>query len=304
MGKRTDIHRPSEIIPADYRYRLSFSNATVIDGWPVPPVNRDLALEIYLAPHPTVEGRKAGAQIHGGIFSCDVCGAHYIYGDLWEHVPTGEIISLGHDCAAKYSLIADRTDYDRTKAADWNRALREHHEAAAAERRAEFLADHPGLEEALEIEHYVSDDLKRQLRRSGRLTEPQVELAFKLKRDTADRQEQEEDEAENLVPVPTAVLDGRVEITGRVIAAMFRDSDYGPQEKMILAVDAGEGKFWKLWSTLPRAISDSLRDADGQFLPLSALKGETVRFTAKIEKSDRDECFAFAKRPTKAERCS
>lgn len=71
---------------------------------------------------------------------------------------------------------------------------------------------------------------------------------------------------------------------------------------MILAVDAGEGKFWKLWSTLPRAISDSLRDADGQFLPLSALKGETVRFTAKIEKSDRDECFAFAKRPTKAER--
>lgn len=45
MTKRTDSHRPSAIVPADYSYVLSYHLATSADGWPVPPFNIDAVVE-------------------------------------------------------------------------------------------------------------------------------------------------------------------------------------------------------------------------------------------------------------------
>jgi len=54
----------------------------------------------------------------------------------------------------------------------------------------------------------------------------------------------------------------------------------------------------KVWGTVPEAAF--LNDPEsGSTLPLDALKGREVEFTAAVERSRDDEHFGFYKRPTK-----
>ena len=65
--KRTDIHRPSAIIPADYRYVTSYHLATTVNNWPVPPYNVDYVMEL----------RQKHTFAHtGGLSKCSICGAN------------------------------------------------------------------------------------------------------------------------------------------------------------------------------------------------------------------------------------
>ena len=43
--------------------------------------------------------------LEGDAGKCTVCGAACVYGDVWQHNPTGEIIFIGHTCADKYQLL-------------------------------------------------------------------------------------------------------------------------------------------------------------------------------------------------------
>lgn len=101
----------------------------------------------------------------GGLGKCSVCGACYIYGDLWKHESTGEHIHIGQDCAAKYELLADRSAFeleaDRRKAA----TARECIKAANKSHREAFLASHPGLEAALTCDHPIVKDIAESRRR-------------------------------------------------------------------------------------------------------------------------------------------
>ncbi|HEX9640597.1 MAG TPA: hypothetical protein VGB13_04715, partial [Candidatus Krumholzibacteria bacterium] len=168
-AKRSDPHRPGAIIPAHYEYVFSFNMATSMDGWPVPSFRVNCLLDRrteekdadgkhvrFIEGEHDADGnccviglrqiKRARFALDGGPGKCTVCGAHYVYGDAWRHTLSGEIIFLGHDCADKYSLLADRSEAELA-------ALRAKNATAAAilaeqtkeERRAFFLA-HPGLE--------------------------------------------------------------------------------------------------------------------------------------------------------------
>ncbi len=103
---RTDAHRPGAIVPTDYYPLMSYSLATTEGGWPVPSIGIEQVIAF------TAEAHTAGHRVFGSVGKCGICGACFIYGDLWKH-ESGELVHVGHDCADKYSMVADRQSWER-----------------------------------------------------------------------------------------------------------------------------------------------------------------------------------------------
>src|SRR5215208_3033731 len=167
---RTDAHRPSTIIPTDYAYMFSYALTSMEGGWPVPAVNVEMVITVQ------DEAAAAGKRVYGNMGRCGVCGASYKYGDVWSHEPTGDIVHLGHDCADKYQMVADRQDYERELEAARNgakaervkgKSAREVAREMRAEQAARFIKRHPGLGAALEADHDITRDLAKKLRQGG-----------------------------------------------------------------------------------------------------------------------------------------
>jgi hypothetical protein len=85
---------------------------------------------------------------------------------------------------------------------------------------------------------------------------------------------------------PVPVTDERFEITGEVISAKWRQTDFGSSLKLTIQTEDG----YRVWGSAPASL---LRDGDTQ-------PGDVVTFTAKVVVSDDDKTFGFYKRPTKA----
>lgn len=83
-------------------------------------------------------------------------------------------------------------------------------------------------------------------------------------------------------PEATAVIEGRIKITGKVVTIKWQDSAYGGSLKMLVLDDRG----FKVWGTVPSA--------------LDAERGQMVAFTATVKASGDDETFGFYKRPSGA----
>ncbi len=79
--------------------------------------------------------------------------------------------------------------------------------------------------------------------------------------------------------------EGRVEIEGVVTSFRAHDNGYQTVLKMTVAADDG----WRVWVTCPAAIEEQVE------------RGDRVRFTATVTRSDDDETFGWAKRPTRAD---
>ncbi len=278
MTKRTDIHRPSEIIPADYEFVAAFSLSTTEDGWPIPAFN----FEFIVANRDKFHGA------HHAPNQCDVCGSHFIYGEVWEHTPTSEWITLGHICAHKYQLFADLSEFKSQRAKHVAKAIREAQRAASRESMEKQIAETPGLAEALEVDHYITTDIKAKFERYGSISQDQVVLLFKLQRQIAEQAAQKADAAANLVDVP--LTDERITVEGEVLATRWDDNEYGGALKMLVKVTTDGDSFYKLWGTMPSALLD-----------LNTTKGNRIRFVAKVKRSDDDSTFGFISRPTKPE---
>lgn len=123
-------------------------------------------------------------------------------------------------------------------------------------------------------------DIAHKARRSGDASEKQVAFVERLWREV-DQKLAAYTEREPEPEVPPAP-EGKVVVEGVIVHTEWRESAYGGSLKMIVKADEG----WKVWSTLPA----SLTGAD---------KGDRVRFTATLTRSDRDQAFAFASHPTK-----
>jgi len=82
-------------------------------------------------------------------------------------------------------------------------------------------------------------------------------------------------------PVPT----GRQVVEGEVVKTDVKDNAYGV--RYVFTVRATEG--FLVWGTIPKAIQSQVE------------VGSKVRFTATLDRSDRDETFGFFSRPSKAE---
>ena len=100
----------------------------------------------------------------------------------------------------------------------------------------------------------------------------------------AERQAREAADAERKATAEPVPHNERIEVTGIVASTDTRQNDYGVRHIWTVETDRG----FKLWGTIPKALVGD------------AKVGDTVRFTAKLERSDRDETFGFYSRPSKA----
>ena len=268
MRERSDIHRPGAIVPSNYDYVMSYHTTITTESWPIPPFQVQEALAIY---------NKDGARIHPSLFQCDVCGAHYKEGELWRHRPTGQVISVGHICAANYELFANDSDYVNRRAAHIRASIAAAERAQRAERAAAFAAGHPGLTEALARPHRILSDLAAKLAQWGSLSDKQVALALKIARE---------------LDAPTTpkvdAVEGRQVIQGRVASVKEQEGAYGLTLKMLVVVATPAGE-WRTWGTVPSSLLGK------------RLRGAIVKFTATVEASRDDKAFSFFRRPTNAE---
>ena len=84
---------------------------------------------------------------------------------------------------------------------------------------------------------------------------------------------------------PVPVTDERITVTGQIIKVGFKEGwGYNDPARKVITVRDDHG--FKLWGTCPSAID-------------RAEQGDRVTFTARVERSDRDETFGFFSRPTK-----
>lgn len=259
--KRTDAHRPGAIVPRDYEYVCSYDCGTFSE----PPWGFDELRAHVLA--------NKGAPMFGAAGKCGVCGAGYRYGDLWLHTPSGALVHLGHDCADKYQLVANRDDWSAYLETLKIRRKAEIERLRRNARLEQYYAADPSMRAILEIEHPILQDMVSRVRQWGSLSPKQVELAARLASEAwcPERPKREETK----VAAPT----GRTVVEGVVVSKKTDESYYGIQTKMTVKVTTPEG-VWLCWgSTLDQVEV-----------------GSPVRFRATLV-AGREPHFAFAKRP-------
>lgn len=304
--ERTDPHRPGAIIPAHYEPVLSFSLASSEGGWPVPSYRINCVLDGHFEVGPdgkqtttwipgthgtgsccVIRLRELGMTfaLGGGPGKCTVCGAHYVHGDAWRHIPTGEIVFLGHDCAAKYEMLMDRSAYELEMGRRRAATARMAEQARRDELEKAFCEAHPGMAEAFGVEHAIIADLRGKLRQYGDLSDKQVALALKIAGEIKNPQESAK---EVTVPAPT----GKTTFRGVVVSKKRHEGSFGDTTKITVKVTTPEG-VWLAWGTAPAGLYDfngARASHDGE------MKGSEVELTATL-KAGRDAHFALMSRP-------
>lgn len=248
MANRTDIHRKGAVIASDYEYVLSYSLATSQGGWPVPSYRVNCLLDRRTKDHVPTEhdangtccilGMREKGKLfakHGNTGKCTICGAAFIYGDVWVHTKTGEHIHVGHDCADKYQMIADRSEFDGLRASFAEVAIK-------ASEIQHFLDTHEGLADALKGDHNILRDLSSKLHQWRYLSDKQVALALKIFSEMNDPNRQ----VETLVPAPT---EGRIDISGEIVSV--KQTDWGTRMTIKVKTPAGA---WLAWGNVPKGL--------------------------------------------------
>jgi hypothetical protein len=309
---RTDCHRPSAFVPADYEPVIVYSLSTVEDGWPIPSigVNCEMDGRVYdkdghiiangahaADGHCCIIGLRHVARVKfalkGTTGQCTACGAFFVRGSVWKHLPSGEYIHLGHSCERKYEIAADDSA--------WHKANGRLREAAAkhvirtrqlAERIA-FLSDHEGLEVALTItSNHILVDLAQKFEEERRLSDKQVALAKKIAAEILDP---------SLAEKHVAAPSGRQTVRGTLVSVKGYDDHQDRTVKITAARDYNESRLstfkatikvatpdgsWLAWGTLPKSLVDA-----------KAIPGDVVEVAATL-KPGRDPHFAMMKRPS------
>ena len=298
---RTDCHRPAEIVPADYEYIMSYNLSTQMDGWPVPSHGINCEMDgrhkdendNYINGTHGTSGecciiglnhiKKVTWGGNGGTGKCSVCGTRFVYGDVWKHIPSGEYIHVGHQCASKYGLLADRSAWDMQFNHLKAETARQIQRKINDERREAFLEEHPTVKADLELEHPIINDMKKNFISWCGLTEKQLVLLKKI----ADEMRDPNKETEIMVSAP----EGKQTFTGEVVSVKLKSGYYGDTWKITVKVKEDAG-VWIAWGTCPKAL---IKAYQGQ---AEALKGDTVEIKANLTRSDDKEHFAFFNRPS------
>lgn len=280
---RTDIHRPSVIVPADYDYVGMECVKIECLG------DAEFAFQERqrIAGHMQRTGGTYSRHAHGG--NCHVCGASAIYAALFYHKPTNVYVRTGTDCA-------DKLEWDSGEGEAFRQKVRAAIERKAGKAKAQAILEASDLAAAWAVfvaapaeadrrEESTIRDIVGKLVHFGSISDAQANFLRKLVDAIGRRAEIDARRAaENAAAAPVPVTEERIAIQGKVLSIKRPNIEYGEFATRTL-VQHADG--WKVWGTLPTSIED-------------AAIGDTVEFSAKIKPSDRDPKFGFFSRPTKA----
>lgn len=325
--KRADVHRPSAMNPAEYAW-IGEADDHATEG----SFEFDWRTFARLTGHTQVRDRDYrdaegipwanvehavtytdddGKQVAGGwrVGGCDHCGQRRIrYWCFYLHVPTGEVVSVGQQCAAKLSLSSreDIARRDAIKAAQTAQQLAGWLAADTERQRAwdDLLAREDAAGGSGGHGNDFVDSLLRYGRKNGCLSDAQVAAVLKGIETRAQREEEREDRDAHL-PAPAPVVEGRITVEGWLLTTKTQDSHYGSTLKMLVCDDRG----FRVWGTAPGVVIDEAFELaraagyedGGVRQALAAGLKLRVKFTATVERSRDDETFGFFKRPSKAE---
>lgn len=291
MATRTDIHRSGAIVPADYSPVLFYSLPSSYEGMAIGACGVNCEAEVSFDRNNkaithshradmtccVVALRQSGKVFaeHGGTGKCTACGARYTHGEVWRHDATGEHIHVGHICADKYGLLADYSAHELRLERLRHATARMIAAQRKADLRASFLAERPGLSEALTCSHSIVRDIVGRFEQYGSMSDKQVALVMKLAREAAQPKQ-----VETHVSAPT----GRTSFRGEVVSVKGVDGAYGFSLKMTVKVQTDSGS-WLAWLTVPSSIDQR-----------ECKRGSILDITATLT-TGRDAHFAFGKRP-------
>jgi len=312
-SKRSDIHRPGAIIPAHYEYVFSYNGATSDGGWPIPSYGIDCALDrrtfdaegkIIANGSHDEDGLCCIVGMHakgltfvktGSTCQCSICSTHFVYGDVWKHIPTGEFVHVGHNCSDKYQMLCDRSEWEITNGRMRAAAAVECLKAKKKDDRAAFLAKNPGLEEALKCSHRIVQDIASKFVEFCSLSPKQIALVVKLATEAKLPPRPEEKK----VPAPV----GRQVIRGVLVSKKSYEGQWGSSIKGTIKVSTPDG-IWLAWGTLPDGLWTDVPngiDTLGVVYHTRSVGpevGDTIELTGTLTVSDKDPSFAFFKRPS------
>lgn len=295
-----DLHSPANVRPEDYSYRGCWE--------PLQAVGHQTAMMVALMGPRAAEAFQADrirrVEEHKALLreiadagykgnfdakrTCDHCGAYFKYGSIFRHEPTGHLIVVGWICAEQTFDCPTKAALDQKKARERAAGGREALRNAEAVQAwvdedptrqtdvIDWMLAHP--------EDSFYQDLLGKMRKYGPLSERQEAAVRKGPAMEAARAARAAQDAE-AGPVP----EGRMVIEGEVVSTKWQDSDFGGSLKMLVRLGNGS----KVWGSVPSSL---------QAMEQEITRGDTVRFTATVTRSDRDESFGFFKRPAKAER--
>lgn len=263
---RTDCHRVSAIVPADYVQVLDYSLA----GMDEPAWRVDCAMTGRAhGKGPCCWAKLRADEVvrwaeHGGLGKCGVCGANFRHGTVLRHEPTGEHLHIGHDCARKWEVSLDLSAFElERKRRDRARMVEVTRTRKAAERAA-FLSRHEGLEADLETDHQIVRDIKAKFVQWCDLSDKQVALVRKIAAETRNPPQARIEIPK--IPAPT----GRVSFCGKVVSQRVYDGAWGLTCKILVVVSEAGGE-WLAWISKPADLAGE------------PVRGEYLHFVATLE---------------------
>ena len=283
--QRTDCHRPAELDPANYQYV----------GWTYQGSSNHVWHHIsdrdtdFIHPETLRSHKRLFKGNYRNKHTCDHCGSAFAWGATYRHRPTNKLVVVGHICASRFNL-PNKSTWIRKQIEKQVEASRNREKIQKAAQK--WLDKHEDLKDVLspdaKPDHCILQNLKVNLLHYGSLTEKQVDLARKIKKEEEQKAQQRKqwtEEAKDAEDVPEGT---GIEITGVVLGTKTQQSQFAyktTEYKMLVKDDRG----FKIWGTEPSSLS-----IDGPS------KGRRVQFTANLEKSKDDPKFGFFKRPKKA----
>jgi len=276
--KRTDIHRPSAIVPADYEFVAC--ECVKMDAMGAPSFI--MAYREVIRAHMASTGGTYSKHAHAG--NCHICGAHCIYTVLFYHAGTNTYIRTGTECADKLDFMGADAFVKHAKDAM---------KQQAGKRKAQAILETAGLKACWDL--YLTQDpgpgekneeqtirsITAGLVKYGKLSEKQVNFLRMLVTRMANREKMaEQRRIETMAAADLPVSVKRVTIRGKVVA--LKTADWGGTQMLIQHATG-----WKVFGSVPAALSGVQRGAE-------------VQFDATIKPSGTDKKFGFFSRPSMA----
>lgn len=282
MSDRTDIHRPVSLVTEEYTYVGCFDNKPPEFGFGAESALMAETMRQWREEFLSwVELVRSSSSRWSGLSHCHHCGARVRYSAILKHEPTGEHIAVGETCLDnRFSLASAEFQRLRKAAALDSKAQRIKAECE------KFLEGYEDLRwmltgdvpEASVGNGFISDVMFR-FRRYGSMSERQVEAIRKAIVRDAERAAQPVVEVPPAGPAPEG---WKVDIEGVVVGLKVHDNDFGSTLKMTVLLDNGS----RVWCSVPSSASLE--------------RGDRISFrVSQVYRSDSDETFAFAQRPTR-----